>query len=180
MPERSGEMVRQARRRSHFQPEHVSTPVDAGAMSRSLSDRSSLSHVAHPVAQRDGTTCPDPHWIPSGSGGKSITCVGLAGEPGFEPGLTESESVGLPLTYSPTAFTTKELCDGVQEPDGTIAAPGLNDTDRTRRRCVSAAPFPLPDPHTWTAAACPHPVHLRKFDHPDRAPHCRPAAFRPI
>ena len=26
----------------------------------------------------------------------------LAGEPGFEPGLTESESVGLPLTYSPT------------------------------------------------------------------------------
>ena len=25
----------------------------------------------------------------------------LAGEPGFEPGLTESESVGLPLTYSP-------------------------------------------------------------------------------
>ena len=29
----------------------------------------------------------------------------VAGEPGFEPGLTESESVGLPLTYSPT-----ELC----------------------------------------------------------------------
>ena len=27
----------------------------------------------------------------------------LAGEPGFEPGLTESESVGLPLTYSPAA-----------------------------------------------------------------------------
>jgi hypothetical protein len=27
--------------------------------------------------------------------------VRLAGEPGFEPGLTESESVGLPLTYSP-------------------------------------------------------------------------------
>ena len=27
---------------------------------------------------------------------------GLAGEPGFEPGLTESESAGLPLTYSPT------------------------------------------------------------------------------
>lgn len=26
----------------------------------------------------------------------------LAGEPGFEPGLTESESVGLPLTYSPS------------------------------------------------------------------------------
>ena len=26
----------------------------------------------------------------------------MAGEPGFEPGLTESESVGLPLTYSPT------------------------------------------------------------------------------
>lgn len=25
----------------------------------------------------------------------------MAGEPGFEPGLTESESVGLPLTYSP-------------------------------------------------------------------------------
>src|SRR5690606_17744860 len=25
----------------------------------------------------------------------------LAGEPGFEPGLTESESAGLPLTYSP-------------------------------------------------------------------------------
>ena len=27
----------------------------------------------------------------------------LAGEPGFEPGLTESESVGLPLTYSPAS-----------------------------------------------------------------------------
>lgn len=27
----------------------------------------------------------------------------MAGEPGFEPGLTESESVGLPLTYSPKA-----------------------------------------------------------------------------
>lgn len=27
--------------------------------------------------------------------------IKLAGEPGFEPGLTESESVGLPLTYSP-------------------------------------------------------------------------------
>jgi hypothetical protein len=27
----------------------------------------------------------------------------MAGEPGFEPGLTESESVGLPLTYSPAA-----------------------------------------------------------------------------
>ena len=26
----------------------------------------------------------------------------MAGEPGFEPGLTESESAGLPLTYSPT------------------------------------------------------------------------------
>lgn len=26
----------------------------------------------------------------------------LAGEPGFEPGLAESESAGLPLTYSPT------------------------------------------------------------------------------
>ena len=51
MPERSGEMVRQARRRSHFQPEHVSKPVDAGAMPRSLPDRSSLSHVA----QRGGT-----------------------------------------------------------------------------------------------------------------------------
>lgn len=27
----------------------------------------------------------------------------LAGEPGFEPGLTESESAGLPLTYSPAS-----------------------------------------------------------------------------
>lgn len=33
---------------------------------------------------------------------KSIDEDELAGEPGFEPGLTESESVGLPLTYSPT------------------------------------------------------------------------------
>ena len=31
--------------------------------------------------------------------------VRLAGEPGFEPGLTESESVGLPLTYSPLLGT---------------------------------------------------------------------------
>jgi hypothetical protein len=29
----------------------------------------------------------------------------VAGEPGFEPGLTESESVGLPLTYSPIRAT---------------------------------------------------------------------------
>ncbi len=28
----------------------------------------------------------------------------VAGEPGFEPGLTESESVGLPLTYSPAVL----------------------------------------------------------------------------
>jgi len=28
----------------------------------------------------------------------------MAGEPGFEPGLTESESAGLPLTYSPKSF----------------------------------------------------------------------------
>ena len=28
----------------------------------------------------------------------------LAGEPGLEPGLTESESAGLPLTYSPPGF----------------------------------------------------------------------------
>lgn len=33
---------------------------------------------------------------------KNINLLGVAGEPGFEPGLTESESVGLPLTYSPT------------------------------------------------------------------------------
>lgn len=32
----------------------------------------------------------------------SMTYGKLAGEPGFEPGLTESESAGLPLTYSPT------------------------------------------------------------------------------
>jgi hypothetical protein len=31
-----------------------------------------------------------------------LVCV--AGEPGFEPGLTESESVGLPLTYSPAGL----------------------------------------------------------------------------
>jgi hypothetical protein len=33
----------------------------------------------------------------------------LAGEPGFEPGLTESESVGLPLTYSPAAALTRKI-----------------------------------------------------------------------
>ncbi len=37
---------------------------------------------------------------------KVLACISdneikMAGEPGFEPGLTESESVGLPLTYSP-------------------------------------------------------------------------------
>ena len=32
----------------------------------------------------------------------------MAGEPGFEPGLTESESVGLPLTYSPIADQISE------------------------------------------------------------------------
>lgn len=92
--------------------------------------------------------------------------------------------MGLPLTYSPTAFTTKELCDGVQEADGTIAAPGLNDTDRRFGRHGGAAfepPRSLCQTRTrGTAVPCPHSIHLRKFDHPDRAPHCRPAAFRPI
>ena len=36
-------------------------------------------------------------WSPSANSLKL-----LAGEPGFEPGLTESESVVLPLNYSPT------------------------------------------------------------------------------
>ena len=31
----------------------------------------------------------------------TMTGKRVAGEPGFEPGLTESESAGLPLTYSP-------------------------------------------------------------------------------
>ena len=38
----------------------------------------------------------------AGSKVDHLMTKGLAGEPGFEPGLTESESVGLPLTYSPT------------------------------------------------------------------------------
>lgn len=33
----------------------------------------------------------------------------MAGEPGFEPGLTESESVGLPLTYSPAGHRLRCL-----------------------------------------------------------------------
>ena len=36
----------------------------------------------------------------------------LAGEPGFEPGLTESESAGLPLTYSPTGAWKQQPCPG--------------------------------------------------------------------
>ena len=36
--------------------------------------------------------------------------IKLAGEPGFEPGLTESESVGLPLTYSPAGGATAPQC----------------------------------------------------------------------
>ncbi len=31
----------------------------------------------------------------------------MAGEPGFEPGLAESESAGLPLTYSPTELRVR-------------------------------------------------------------------------
>ena len=37
----------------------------------------------------------------SGAKGRKINAIRMAGEPGFEPGLTESESAGLPLTYSP-------------------------------------------------------------------------------
>ena len=33
----------------------------------------------------------------------------MAGEPGFEPGPTESESAVLPLYYSPKAFQTQEV-----------------------------------------------------------------------
>ena len=40
----------------------------------------------------------------------------LAGEPGFEPGLTESESAGLPLTYSPKPF--RHAAGGDCDPDG--------------------------------------------------------------
>lgn len=46
----------------------------------------------------------------------------LAGEPGFEPGLTESESVGLPLTYSPRSgsdairFGVAAVCCGERGP----------------------------------------------------------------
>lgn len=38
----------------------------------------------------------------------------VAGEPGFEPGLTESESVGLPLTYSPTTAFERWLIKPVR------------------------------------------------------------------
>lgn len=67
-PESSGKMVRQRRRRPDLQPEHVSAPVDAGPMSLSLSGRSSLSHVAHPVAQRGGTPARNPTGVPVKSG----------------------------------------------------------------------------------------------------------------
>ena len=40
----------------------------------------------------------------------------VAGEPGFEPGLTESESAGLPLTYSPKPF--RHAAGGDCDPDG--------------------------------------------------------------
>jgi len=43
--------------------------------------------------------------VTSASGVALTHCNIMAGEPGFEPGLTESESVGLPLTYSPRAST---------------------------------------------------------------------------
>lgn len=44
---------------------------------------------------------------------KSVIGRALAGEPGFEPGLTESESVGLPLTYSPTVSRALPRRDGL-------------------------------------------------------------------
>ncbi len=44
---------------------------------------------------------------------KSVIRRALAGEPGFEPGLTESESVGLPLTYSPTVSRASPRRDGL-------------------------------------------------------------------
>lgn len=50
----------------------------------------------------------------------------MAGEPGFEPGLTESESVGLPLTYSPAGSR--------------ISFYDLNrDADRSMTLCLSTA-----------------------------------------
>lgn len=47
----------------------------------------------------------------------------MAGEPGFEPGLTESESVGLPLTYSPAGVVAENRAAG----------------RRCRRACLVAA-----------------------------------------
>ena len=46
----------------------------------------------------------------------------MAGEPGFEPGLTESESVGLPLTYSPTGLERQGAGEAVKCADALSAS----------------------------------------------------------
>ena len=50
----------------------------------------------------------------------------LAGEPGFEPGLTESESAGLPLTYSPVERRHLRNCIGGVKRVGAISACSKN------------------------------------------------------
>ena len=57
----------------------------------------------------------------------------VAGEPGFEPGLTESESVGLPLTYSPTEGSWRA-------PAGLRLVPAFGQV----KDCVGLASFPCP------------------------------------
>ena len=57
-----------------------------------------LQHARHEKGRRQTGLFSTKHFICSG--------LTLAGELGFEPRLTESESAGLPLNYSPTGRST--------------------------------------------------------------------------
>lgn len=65
-----------------------------------------------------------------------ISGLKVAGEPGFEPGLTESESVGLPLTYSPMT----DRISLVETPGGLASQRSRVGAARVSRRLLSYFP----------------------------------------
>src|SRR5581483_10718953 len=49
---------------------------------------------------------------------RTLLTAPIAGPPGFEPGLTDPESVGLPLPHGPTTRLRAEPFDAIRQPAG--------------------------------------------------------------
>lgn len=84
------------------------------------------------IRKSDAGNCSGRLWQRSAKWLKNNKKDGLAGEPGFEPRLTESESVVLPLNYSPAgrAGECPGRCAALINKSGQIA-----NTDFEKNRC---------------------------------------------